>query len=162
MSHLNYFLDTEFYENGKTIELISIGVVCEDGREFYRVESRADETCKKSDWLIANVLPHLPPKIDWSWQTKEAIARELSEFLLPGPKPRIWTYYGAYDWVVVCQLYGAMIDLPAHFPKFDMDLKQLSVERGSPCHPKQKGIEHDALADALYNQKLYSFLGGDR
>ena len=32
---MNFFFDTEFYENGKTIELISIGIVAEDGSEFY-------------------------------------------------------------------------------------------------------------------------------
>jgi hypothetical protein len=28
---VRYFYDTEFLEDGKTIELISIGIVCEDG-----------------------------------------------------------------------------------------------------------------------------------
>ena len=32
-----YFIDTEFMEDGHTIELISIGICCEDGREFYAV-----------------------------------------------------------------------------------------------------------------------------
>lgn len=32
---MKYFLDTEFHEDGKTIDLISIGIVAEDGREYY-------------------------------------------------------------------------------------------------------------------------------
>lgn len=31
---MRYFYDTEFIEDGHTIELISIGVVAEDGREY--------------------------------------------------------------------------------------------------------------------------------
>ena len=34
---MKYFYDTEFIEDGSTIELISIGVVAEDGREYYAV-----------------------------------------------------------------------------------------------------------------------------
>ncbi len=30
-----YFYDCEFLENGNTIELISIGIVADDGREYY-------------------------------------------------------------------------------------------------------------------------------
>jgi hypothetical protein len=29
--------DLEFLEDGRTIELISIGMVCDDGREYYAV-----------------------------------------------------------------------------------------------------------------------------
>jgi hypothetical protein len=36
---LRYFYDTEFIENGKTIDLISIGVVREDGRSYYAVST---------------------------------------------------------------------------------------------------------------------------
>ena len=32
---MKYFLDTEFIEDGKTIDLISIGIVCEDNRTLY-------------------------------------------------------------------------------------------------------------------------------
>ena len=32
---MRYFLDTEFIEDGKTIDLLSIGIVAEDGRELY-------------------------------------------------------------------------------------------------------------------------------
>jgi hypothetical protein len=39
-----YFFDTEFDEDGKTIELISIGIKCADGREYYAV-SREFEPC---------------------------------------------------------------------------------------------------------------------
>lgn len=53
-----YFLDTEFIEDGKTIDLISIGVVREDGETLYLQNSECDFS-KASDWVWRNVYPHL-------------------------------------------------------------------------------------------------------
>ena len=56
---MDYWMDTEFDEDGKTIELISIGIVSADGRELYLVSSEFDpDRC--NDWVKKNVLPHLP------------------------------------------------------------------------------------------------------
>ena len=52
---MKYFLDTEFIENGMTIDLISIGVVADDGREYYAINSECDFS-KASDWVLQNVL----------------------------------------------------------------------------------------------------------
>jgi hypothetical protein len=50
-TNMNYYLDTEFHEYKKkpligkaidTIELISIGIVAEDGREYYAVCNEFD------------------------------------------------------------------------------------------------------------------------
>ena len=64
-----YFLDTEFYENGKTIDLISIGIVCSDGREFYAVNREA-ELDKVSPWVRDHVLPSLPTYGDPAWRPR--------------------------------------------------------------------------------------------
>ncbi|MGW3821785.1 3'-5' exoribonuclease domain-containing protein [Streptomyces sp. NPDC005071] len=59
MTSIDY--DCEFLDDGRTIELISIGMVCDDGREYYAVNSDAPwEKIRKNDWLIRNVLPSLP------------------------------------------------------------------------------------------------------
>lgn len=58
---MRYFYDTEFLEDGSTIALISIGIVCEDGREYYAVNSDAPwDRIKDHRWLMANVWPSLP------------------------------------------------------------------------------------------------------
>ncbi len=41
---MRYFYDCEFIEDGRTIELVSIGVVDENGREFYAVSTEFDPT----------------------------------------------------------------------------------------------------------------------
>lgn len=53
-----YFMDCEFIEDGKTIDLISIGIVCEDGREYY-VQSVEFDVNTANDWVWDNVYPHL-------------------------------------------------------------------------------------------------------
>lgn len=54
-----YFLDTEFIEDGKIIDLISIALVCEDGREYYAISTEFNP-CNANDWVRENVLKHLP------------------------------------------------------------------------------------------------------
>ena len=39
---MQYFYDTEFIDNGRHIDLISIGIVAADGREFYSVSTEFD------------------------------------------------------------------------------------------------------------------------
>lgn len=53
-----YFMDTEFIEDGKTIDLISIGIVCEDGRELY-LQSAEFDGSRASEWVQENVIAHL-------------------------------------------------------------------------------------------------------
>jgi len=53
-----YFMDCEFIEDGHTIDLISIGIVCEDGREYYAQSVEFDRHAA-SRWVLENVFPHL-------------------------------------------------------------------------------------------------------
>lgn len=55
---MRYFYDTEFIEDGKTIDLVSIGIVAEDGRELY-LQSVEFDYHKASKWVKENVLAHL-------------------------------------------------------------------------------------------------------
>ncbi|MCV7208350.1 3'-5' exoribonuclease [Mycolicibacterium canariasense] len=59
-----YCYDTEFLEDGTTIDLISIGIVCADGREYYAVNADCDFVAiRDHDWLWENVVPHLPTTV---------------------------------------------------------------------------------------------------
>src|SRR6267378_177554 len=102
---MKYFIDTEFLDNGKTIELISIGIVREDGLEFYRENKEFDWT-KATQWLKINVKPSLF-KSEIYQKTKIEIANEILEFLANDDKIEFWGYFADYDWVVFCQLYGS-------------------------------------------------------
>ena len=156
-----YFLDTEFIEDGKTIDLVSLALVCEDGREIYCCNTDA-KLDLASEWVENNVFPSLPPFNSRLWMSHKEIAQRVVAFVAPAPKPEFWAYYADYDWVALCQLFGTMMQLPDHFPKYCMDLKQLSVMRGSPKHPEQEKGHHNALEDARWNERLFMFLCGDK
>jgi len=54
---MKYFIDTEFKEKPNTIDLISIGIVCEDGREYYALNKECNlKEIWKDEWLRKNVL----------------------------------------------------------------------------------------------------------
>jgi len=60
---LRIFYDTEFIESGPNhpLDLISIGMVAEDGREYYAVSnSFSMERLVRNPWLVENVWPSLP------------------------------------------------------------------------------------------------------
>ncbi len=159
---MKFWFDTEFIEDGKTIDLISIGIVAEDGREFYLENAEADLS-KADDWVKANVLVHLKGgDPDWPGVAvrREDIARHVQVFCDPLKygKPEFWAYYADYDWVVLCQLFGRMIDLPKGWPMYCRDIKQLADMIGNPQLPKQESGEHHALADARWNRQAWEFL----
>ncbi|MFJ8023373.1 3'-5' exoribonuclease domain-containing protein [Streptomyces sp. NPDC096311] len=158
MTEIDY--DLEFLEDGRTIELISIGMVCDDGREYYAVNSDAPwERIRKNDWLIRNVLPSLPitgrtsldsylampansyPKTTLEMvgaDTKDTqvkphwvIANEVRDFIqATGPDVELWANYGAYDHVALAQLWGPMVRLPEGVPMFTNDIQQERARLG--------------------------------
>lgn len=149
------WFDTEFYENGETIRLISIGAVREDGAEYYAETFNSRELAHASEWLSANVAPHLTVAFPSERKSKADIARDLIAFA--GESPELWAYYADYDWVVLCQLYGRMIDLPKGWPFFCRDLIQEAKRRGLQL-PEQEGVEHHALADARWTRDAHLWL----
>lgn len=153
---MRYYLDTEFIERGyEKIELISIGLAAEDGREFYAVASDGWDESHASDWVRANVLPFLG---DGERFTRQVIALSIQDFVGAGERPEVWGYYSDYDWVLLCQLFGTMMDLPESWPKYCLDVKQLAVSMGNPRLPKQIAGEHNALADARHIKVMHEFL----
>jgi len=96
---LRFWFDTEFYENGRTIELISIGVVSEDGKTFYAETPEARRLAATTQWLANNVGPHLTQDDRHKYERWQ-IGNALITFM--GEKPEIWAYYADYDWVALC------------------------------------------------------------
>lgn len=101
-------------------------------------------------------------------------------------RPEFYAYYADYDWVLFCSLFGRMLDLPKGFPMYCYDLKQMLDEKLSNVrncdfftkfhiqeemtlkeklteikkhtqYPQQEN-EHNALADAKWNQELHQFI----
>ena len=183
---MKYYYDSEFLDDGKTIELISIGIVSDDGREYYAVNCEMPvDRIAKHPWLLRNVVPSLPvlrakrtlsdvlesftygKDFSFALDTNFAcvkprwvIANEVREFLLAGEsEPELWAYYGAYDHVVYAQLWGPMIDLPAGLPKRTNDIMQEAKRQGRIDQlPKQTKGLHNALEDARHVKIMHDWL----
>lgn len=172
---IKYFYDTEFLEDGKTIDLISIGIVAEDGREFYAVSNEFNTKRVLQDpWLMQNVMSsiehavveddtHVYPQAmivtDPAAMNRFQIKQGLLDFVA-GTWPDFWAWYGAYDHVALCQLFGKMIDLPDRFPMFTCDLRQKIKENGIEQRmlPMQEQGNHNALADARHLKLRYDYV----
>ena len=78
-------------------------------------------------------------------------------------KVELYGYYSAYDHVVLCSIFGRMIDLPNGIPMYTKDLKQMMDEKGLDKEWKRRHCpdpegEHNALIDARWNYSLYKIL----
>ena len=163
---MKYFIDTEFIEAGhhQPLKLISIGIVAENGFTYYAENSEVDLE-ESNTWVKNHVLPFLTgPR-----KTRKQIAEDIKMVIppkRPGEKddvyvpPEFWGYFADYDWVLFCQLFGTMMDLPTGYPMICMDLKQFALHLGIPksAFPKQTDAEHNALNDAKWNRELFQFL----
>lgn len=182
---MKYFFDTEFIEDGKTIDLLSIGIAAEDGREYY-AQNMECKFVNANDFVWRNVFPHLlhfdmrgartcnrPLPITCAdkptgqchnkpcpWRFPFEIRDEVKDFcdIEKHVKPEFWGYYADYDWVVFCQLFGRMVDLPKGYPFYCNDIKQLCMSIGNPDLPQLGKGEHSAINDAKWNRSTYEWL----
>lgn len=163
----NYYLDTEFIEDGKTIDLLSLALVSDDRRELYLLNADCDWS-KADEWVKNNVLNSLPfitekeaetcrknldvtnwTNKNFSYVPHDRFAEIIYNFCNPHQygRPEFIAYYADYDWVVFCQLFGKMIDLPDLFPMYCKDLKQ---ELDRLCWDISCPDFHNALDDARW------------
>jgi len=163
---VRFYYDCEFLEDGRTIDLISIGIVNDRGDQYYAVDLDAPwRRIRKHPWLVENVLPSLPHTPDGQldefnpvFRERHIIAEQVHQFLTgPGEPVELWAWYGAYDHVALCQLYGTMNDHPNGIPMWTNDLQQeahrLGVDPEQILPPAKD--QHNALADAEWNWRLH-------
>src|SRR6202012_1945589 len=148
-------MDTEFNEHPYTIDLISIGLVAEDGREFYAESSEVDWSGANA-WTLENVRPQL----DGKGMSREDISYALRNFADGDEHPVFWGYFPAFDWVAFVGLFGALEEMPFHFPQLCLDIKQWAIELGDPELPLRKAGRHPALADARWTKEAWVFPAG--
>jgi hypothetical protein len=157
---VRFFYDCEFIEDGRTIDLVSIGVIDESGREFYAVSTEFDPS-RAIDWVRRNVLAKLPPPADPAWRSLGQIRTDLLAFLTePGEEIELWAWMAAYDHVALCQLWGDMRALPRVIPRFTHELRQHWETAGCPPLPSAPADQHDALADARHNLARWNVVNG--
>lgn len=168
---MKFFLDTEFIERPCTIDLISLGIVAEDGREFYAV-NRDCNLDNASEWVIENVLKSMPEYRSITNTFKYGTMPNGSDYCFGGRKeiasavwhfiamevPEFWGYYADYDWVVFCWLFGPMVKLPILWPKYCRDIRQEADRLGFDTIPIPDSGHHNALEDAKWAKAAFEWL----
>lgn len=169
---MKLFIDTEFMEDGVTIEPLSIGIVSDAFDSLYIVNTGADRT-RANEFVRANVLPHLDddpgPGVRYLQLPRHEIGAAILSWvngLTPnGEALEFWADYGAYDWVLICQLFGNMTDLPEGWPMFIRDVEQFRHDVGwdgpfpyEETRNYQAEPEHQAINDAYTTFQRWVFL----
>lgn len=146
---MKYWLDTEFLNRGAghPIDLISIGIVAEDGREYYGINVDAPlGPMVRDGWMRQNIWPTLPlipasevgaiGVADWDHEHEDiafvkrvegedGLREEVYQFLVQEGEPEIWGSYSGFDYVVLSQLFGTFNDRRAGMPMLIYDIQQV-------------------------------------
>ncbi len=173
---LRFFLDIEFDDENDNMrmDLISLGIVTEDGgRELYTECSEYDET-RAHQWLRDNVLPHLGHKQQRLPVT--AIRSELKKYFksaveaAPGrvTKVQIWTKNGSNDNTILGLIFGGLSKYYAfmnelgvertYFNDTDMLRRDLGDQQRTKIERDPKHTPHHALGDARHERLEYKAL----
>lgn len=159
---MRFFYDTEFLEKDGHIFPISIGIVADEPNnlgvaDYYAVLEDAQwETIIKDEWIRENVIPNLGEST--TLKPRRQVGAELMAFVASfggtSEDNELWAYYGAYDHVVLSQIYGRMVDIPEPVPMHTNDIMTIADVLGLP-DPKLDTSSHHALEDARKVRDAY-------
>ena len=161
---MKYFIDTEFVEPTEAlisppILLISLAIVGEDGREYYAQDDYMRSlSFSEYPWLQEHVIPYLTEN---AWKDRATIRREVEAFINAGDgAPEFIFWCGCYDYVILCQLFGGMLNLPAGWPHSIIDIQEVLNKHKitDDMLPPQTDQAHNALADARHLKLLWEWL----
>lgn len=171
---MKLFFDTEFTGLHKDTTLISIGIIAEDGSEFY-CELMDYDKSQIDDWLQENVIDNLlypqgkevyindgklPPICHFVGTQnilKEALALWLKQF----DRVELWSDCLAYDWVLFNDIFGHAFKIPknVYYIPFDIctlfKVKGIDPDINREEYAEINGVKHNALHDAKIIKACY-------
>ena len=167
---MRLFFDTEFTELTQSAELISLAFVDESGRSFYaEFSERFGESVEP--WVYDNVISHTKwlsksqkePSLWLSegarlsgFDNKEAIANRLGEWLSFYERVELWADCPAYDWVLICELFGGSLSLPKPLSYVVNDFATMLTLKGyDPLIPRESLLQKSDLPSGQLHNALY-------
>ena len=183
---MKIFFDTEFTGLHKNTTLISIGLISEDGRQFYAELTDYNlEQC--DDWIEKNVLEHLITYRCDNFEKsnyipnlhvgdKQNISMALKNWFKQFKSVELVSDVSHYDFVLFIDLFGTAFDLPKNICAVCYDINQDIARKYSISQQEAfdksredilfqaykedviKGDKHNALYDAKVIRELYQVL----
>lgn len=169
---MKYYINTKYYEfekpnkilgitlsSTKTIELVSIGIVSEDNREYYAVNKESTLLSSKDipTKLKQNILPNLFLGLDTSYKCLSNIKSDLTAFFHNDWEPVFYSHYADYDWVMFSSIFGGTYKLPHYYPKSCISVRQKLDSKIKNFHLTKECVEINSLdkyKKASFEQKL--------
>lgn len=159
---MRVYFDTEFTGLHQNTTLISIGMIDENGDEFYAVATDYDNG-QVDEWILKNVIHHLDEERSIKAR-RDTIAEELRWWLNERRPTEVWGDTLAYDWVLFCQLFGHAFKIPKNVYYIPFDIATLMKIKGvDPDINREQfagieGSKHNALHDARVIKACYDKL----
>lgn len=174
---MRIYLDTEFTGLQLPTSLISIGIVDDDGREFY-AELTDYNRDQINPWLQANVIDNLlgleplgKPNASLALPAgfycgnRQRISADLRTWLALYDSVEVWSDCLAYDWVLFCDLFGGALNLPSNIYYIPFDLSTAFRIRGIDPDVSREAFsemhshKHNAIDDARVIRACVQKLG---
>jgi hypothetical protein len=170
------FFDTEFTGLRPDTTLMSIGMVSDDGKEFYAELTDYDEN-QVDSWIQDNVVsnflfPMAKPFVNHvgsitfvkgdSWELQRQLTAWLSQF----KTVKLWSDCCHYDMVLFQGIFGGAFHVPDHVLYIPFDICTVmemygidpDISREAFIDTPIDGIKHNALYDAKVIQACYDKL----
>lgn len=180
------FFDTEFTGLIRNTELISIGIIDEDGRSFYAEINDYDNSLI-TPWIQENVIDNLilgdgftvirTPMYFSLNGSKEEISKSLNNWLSEYDKVEFISDCNSYDHVLLVDLItngGSALDMPEFISPYCHDINQdiaiyynvsneeaFNMSREKIANTNADG-KHNALKDAVDIKKIYEMIHGGK
>ncbi|CAM3856524.1 3'-5' exoribonuclease [Parendozoicomonas haliclonae] len=171
---MNIFIDTEFTclpGDNSSSEMISIGIYCENGCEYYACLSDFDQS-SLSPFVRDNIIPLLPDRA--VRKPKEVISQEITKLLSEHEITSVWATFPTIDQLEnlysekenireIHQKYAdwdfqlllkVLNKIPENFPTQCKDITPYYLSLDPSKMPKNES-SHDALQDAIWNYKVW-------
>lgn len=147
------FFDTEITGLHQNTTLISIGLVAETGQTFY-AELTDYDALQVDDWIRENVINKLVLSTfdntaslqEWKLKAdKQTVKYGLIKWFEQFDEVEMWSDCLSYDWVLFCQIFGHVFNIPKHIYYIPFDICTLF---------KAKGIDPD-ISREQFAEKIF-------
>lgn len=178
---MKLFFDLEFTGLHKYAELISIGIVSEDGKRTFYAENSLVDYLQCDEWIQDNVVKNLtlncepfnPVSISDNHVLRsrpDNIRDALEKWLAQFDTVEMWSDCYAYDWVVFCDLWGGAMNIPKSIYYIPFDLStafrmkdvDADISREQFAGTDSTAAKHNALFDAQVIRSCYQKLMEDK